>query len=76
SFNSFAIVLGDGVCRAVFPPYQSCQSEEKVNIQMLMFTILSNSSYAYMISNEPKKIVQMKLEAKMKVLELSSYAIA
>ena len=35
---------------------------------MLMFTILSNSSYAYMISNEPKKIVQMKLEAKMKVL--------
>jgi len=36
--NSFAIILGDGVCRAVYPPYQSCQSEEKVNIQMIMFT--------------------------------------
>nr|CAD2190304.1 unnamed protein product [Meloidogyne enterolobii] len=22
-------IIGDGVCRAVFPPYQSCQSEEK-----------------------------------------------
>nr|CAD2203259.1 unnamed protein product [Meloidogyne enterolobii] len=22
-------IIGDGVCRAVYPPYQSCQSEEK-----------------------------------------------